>query len=111
MKIFIIPEQCPPLNDPANGLLKVDVIKENFLARYECNVGFTISPKESSTRSCNTKARHLDKGVSYGRNEWTGTSPRCIGKNIIMICKRNILFVSMIYCVSFLHLRDNRLYH
>ena len=56
-----------------------------MIAKYECNVGFIIRPKESSIRSCNTKARHLDKGVSYGKNEWSGTDPVCVGKNIIMI--------------------------
>ena len=75
----------------------VDVIQGNFLARYECAIGFTITPTESSIRTCDSKAPHLDKeGVLYGKNEWTGTDPVCFGKNI-MIYKRNILLISMKY--------------
>ena len=79
-KILIVPEQCPPLNKPLNGELTIEVVEGYFSARYKCSVGRTIIPKKSSIRSCYSKASHLDKGVLYGQNEWTGTDPVCFGK-------------------------------
>ena len=85
------------MNKPLNGILTVEVNQGHFLARYECTIGFTITPKESVIRSCNSKALHLDKeGVLHGINEWKGTDPVCFGMNI-MIYKRNIFSFIVAY--------------
>ena len=96
-KFLIFPEQCPPLNDPLNGELTIEVVEGYFSARYRCYGGRTIIPKESSLRSCYSKASYLDKGVLYGKNEWTGTDPVCFGKKN-MIHKGNIF--SFIWFIS-----------